>query len=469
MADESLLREPAERGVRIVALAMVENAQKAAHAFVQKSEDGEGIDDALHDFRVAVRRFRSWLRAFKPVVNDSVSKKQRQRLSDIAEATSRARDAAVHLEWLRDERAAMSARQRVGQAWLSDKLQSQRTDGLDAALAAASEFARISEKQMRRLGVYRAVVNRKSRAVSFGAVVADRVLEELTSLRDALADVHGSSDADNAHHARIAAKRLRYVIEPAAGFIDGGKAIIETLKSLQDSLGDLHDVHVFSEQLIGGAEQDAETRPGLLRLGRRLRERGAHAYASVERDWLNDAGASFFVRVGEFAAALRRCASAGTEIERKYLLSRLPERVHAASSVDIKQGYVPGEKVVERIRRVRSSDGTELWYRTIKVGVGLERVELEEETDSELSRAMWRLTKGRRIHKRRYAIRESDDALWEVDEFLDRALVLAEIELTDAETEVELPAWLREVVDREVTDEPEYSNARLAATSSRDP
>ena len=52
--------------------------------------------------------------------------------------------------------------------------------------------------------------------------------------------------------------------------------------------------------------------------------------------------------------------------------------------------------------------------------------------------------------------------LWEVDEFLDRTLVVAEIELSSPDALVELPPWLRAVMDREVTDEPEYANARLA-------
>jgi CYTH domain-containing protein len=40
--------------------------------------------------------------------------------------------------------------------------------------------------------------------------------------------------------------------------------------------------------------------------------------------------------------------------------------------------------------------------------------------------------------------------------------VLAEIELPTSEMKFELPPWLQDVLDREVTDEPEYSNARLA-------
>jgi CYTH domain-containing protein len=263
-----------------------------------------------------------------------------------------------------------------------------------------------------------------------------------------------------------------------------GDAIIATLKSLQDALGDLHDVHVFSEEVVEAAEVAAVSQvrrvsevaadddtggvgvrrarsrdpgPGLLRLARRLHERGAHAYAGIEREWLNDAGAPFFERVHDLAADIARRSSLGTEIERKFLLQRLPDTVLDAPSVEITQGYLPGEKLVERIRRVRSADGSERWFRTVKAGTGIERVELEDEADAKQWRALWPLTKGRRIRKRRYAVNE-----WEVDEFLDRTLVVAEIELSSPDELVELPAWLRDVVDREVTDEPEFTNARLA-------
>jgi CYTH domain-containing protein len=158
----------------------------------------------------------------------------------------------------------------------------------------------------------------------------------------------------------------------------------------------------------------------------------------------------------------RRSSGKEIEIEHKYLLKRLPLAAVDAPSVEIEQGYLPGEKLVERLRRIRFADGAEKWFRTVKAGKGVERVELEEEADADVSRAMWELTEGRRVHKRRYSIRESDVLVWEIDEFLDRDLVLAELELPTPDTEFDLPRWLQDVLDREVTDDPEYSNARLA-------
>lgn len=493
MVDESLLQEPADRCVRLVALSLLEDAQKAGDRLMRVSQqlrDGDAeSDDALHDFRVAVRRLRSWIRAFEPRLRDAVSRKQRRYLSEIADATAANRDATVHLDWLREERSALTALQRVGHAWLSERLETQRKNGADAALAAASDFDAMVAKLTRRLNVYRSAVLAHDRSARFGPCLAEEVLKESDALRGHLAAIHHATDLDEAHRARIAAKRLRYLADPVSKLACGGNAIIETLKTLQDSLGDLHDVHVFSEEVGAATEEaavsqarrvaevvrsdkngDARVRrarsrdpgPGLRRLARRLHERGARAYAGIERDWLNEAGASFFDRVRDFAAEITRRASAGTEIERKYLLERLPVEALDAPSVEIVQGYLPGETLVERIRRVRSLDGAERWFRTVKIGSGLKRLELEEEADADLGRVMWRLTKGRRIHKRRYSICGSDGVLWEVDEFLDRTLVVAEIELPALDMDVELPPWLRAVMDREVTQELEYANARLA-------
>ena len=473
MADETILRQPVERGVRLVAISLLDDAQQACDKLTSLSKElRDGVtaaDDAVHDFRVAVRRVRSWVRAFKPWLQDDMSRKRRRRLSTIAEETRAARDTAVHLEWLRKEHPELTAEQRVGQTWLSERLEAQRSEGAEAALEAAADFATMVPKLTRRLEFYRASIGEPVRAARFGAVFAERLLKESDELRERLAAVHHFADAKATHRARIGGKNLRYMADPLAKLAGDGDAIIETLKTLQDSLGDLHDVHVFADELVAATEKAASSKPGLVGLTRLLDDRGVHAFAEIERDWLNDAGAAFFERVRDLAAEIAHRSSRGTEIEHKYLLQRLPPATADAPSVEIRQGYLPGEKLIERIRFVRFAEGKEKWFRTVKVGSGVERVELEEEADADLAGAMWLLTEGRRLQKRRYSIRESDDVVWEVDEFLDRALVLAEIELPAPDTKFELPPWLQEVLDREVTDDPEYTNARLAQSHVESP
>ncbi len=302
MPDERALLEPADRGVRLVALALLADARKAARKLSLASDDDER-DDALHDFRVSVRRLRSWLRAFKPWVDDAVSRKQRKRLSEIADASGAARDAAVHLEWLRGERRLMGYRQRIGEAWLRDRLDRRRTEGMEAALAAAADFDAMAPKLERGLASYRRAVLARDAPSPFGVVVAERLREETKSLRNQLSAIRDANDVDHAHRARIAAKRLRYVFESVADAIADGEAIIETLRSLQDSLGDLHDVHVFATEVLVATEEEgnAEARPGLLRLARRLEERGAQAYADVEGEWLHGAGVPLFAGLRDLA------------------------------------------------------------------------------------------------------------------------------------------------------------------------
>ena len=149
------------------------------------------------------------------------------------------------------------------------------------------------------------------------------------------------------------------------------------------------------------------------------------------------------------------------EIERKFLLRALPERVRDAKAVEVDQGYLPGTRINERIRRMRSAEGAR-FYRTIKMGSGIERFELEEETSEEFFTTVWPLTRGARIFKRRYFVPEGD-VVWEIDEFLDRsALWLAEVELESVDQRVVIPDWLKLVVERDVTDDGRYSNHALA-------
>ena len=149
------------------------------------------------------------------------------------------------------------------------------------------------------------------------------------------------------------------------------------------------------------------------------------------------------------------------EIERKYLLRELPRMPRTSVVLEIDQGYLPGIRVLERVRRERSDAGVTRYFRTIKMGRGVVRTELEDETDQQLFEHLWVLTEGKRVRKRRYVVPDGDDR-WEIDEFLDRPLVLAELELDRADAPVTLPDWLEPVVVREVTDEAGYTNRSLA-------
>ncbi len=149
------------------------------------------------------------------------------------------------------------------------------------------------------------------------------------------------------------------------------------------------------------------------------------------------------------------------EIERKFLLNGLPDRVRSAPVLELDQGYIPGERIRERVRRSRSESGV-AYYRTLKSGSGLQRTEIEEETTEAFFDAVWPLTRGARVQKRRYLVPDQD-VVWEIDEFVDRqGLWLAEVELEHVHHAVTIPGWLAPFVVREVTEERAYSNRSLA-------
>jgi CHAD domain-containing protein/CYTH domain-containing protein len=474
--DRAQLQDRADRGVRRIALALLRNADAASDKLLKtaakQGKKSTKADDALHDFRVAVRRLRSWTRAFRPLLQGSLSRKQRRHLREIFQDTGVARDASVHLAWMRDQRKTLNAQQRIGHDWLSGRLKADQEAGWITALSAAGRFDALSLRLARRLNEYCSEVD-DERLVRIGAVIARRLLDDADGLRDALEAVDNVQDEVPIHRARIAAKRLRYLAEQVASLAKGGDTLLEALEHVQDTLGDLHDVHVFSPTLAhhsraldGHGQRDVASRQsratGMLALTQRLHERGQRAFGVVERDWLAGRASPFFARVRAMADEISWLARLGTEIEHKYLLSALPEKALAAESVEIRQGYLPGEHLVERIRCTGTVRSRQRWTRTVKTGEGMKRVEIEDDTNAAMGRAMWRLTRGRRIHKRRYTIREDDGAIWQVDEFLDRLLILAEIELESEDDRPNPPDWLQHVIERDVTEESEYTNASLA-------
>jgi CYTH domain-containing protein len=202
----------------------------------------------------------------------------------------------------------------------------------------------------------------------------------------------------------------------------------------------------------------------LLALDRLVRERRDALFADLERDWRAGGVEVLGDEVGRVVARLESRAGGRVETERKYLLSEVPPAARQGTAVEILQGWLPGERLRERIRRIRS-EGAVRYLRALKQGVGLRRLESEEETPQEVFEVLWPLTEGRRIEKRRWTVRDGATA-WEVDEFLDRGLVLAEVELPPQAADTPLPEWLRPYLVREVTGDPEYLNENLARAGS---
>ena len=201
-------------------------------------------------------------------------------------------------------------------------------------------------------------------------------------------------------------------------------------------------------------------RAGLLALVRLVRDRRDELFGALERDWRPGGLDALQAQALSLAGGLEARAGGRLEHERKYLLSAIPPRAGEEPAVEIVQGWLPGSRLRERVRRVRR-DGAERYFRAVKRGGGAARVEAEEETTREVFETLWPLTEGRRVAKRRHRIQDGAH-LWEIDAFTDRELVIAEVELPAREADVVLPEWLRPFVLREVTGDPAYLNENLA-------
>jgi CYTH domain-containing protein len=149
----------------------------------------------------------------------------------------------------------------------------------------------------------------------------------------------------------------------------------------------------------------------------------------------------------------------GVEIERKFLVERIPSNVDAYPCKAIDQGYLVAQDALEvRIRKYGDRS-----FLTIKSGGGSVRLEEEIEIDDRRFTSLWRLTEGRQIRKRRYLIPLDDTRhTIELDVYEDElsGLVVAEVEFDspEAATAFAPPDWLGD----DVSDDPRYKNRRLA-------
>lgn len=149
----------------------------------------------------------------------------------------------------------------------------------------------------------------------------------------------------------------------------------------------------------------------------------------------------------------------GLEIERKFLVARLPDLAGVRSET-VRQGYVsaPADSVQVRVRQ----KGTR-HFLTIKSGIGLARAEREIVLTRAQFDTLWPATEGRRVQKTRWTGRLADGVVFELDVFEGALapLLLVEVEFTSIEAAQGFapPDWF----GRDVTEDRAYSNARLAA------
>jgi len=271
----------AERPLRPLADGLLARAEAAALRVRTDRAD----DQALHDFRVALRRLRVLLRAARLLYGAQPARLAARALRRFGVATGGLRDAEVLVETL--AAAGIDSGRADLAAWLARRV-AQREVLRDEAIAliAGPDLAAA-------LDAVRQLVTAAPERVVSGAALGAEALAGARRAVDALLPVD-REDAAALHRLRVRFKRLRYTSEIAArlGADDPARIalLLDGAKGMQDVLGRLHDADQTRDVLLNDGEMDAPLRAealaALARLRRRLADQSMQQLATVERELL---------------------------------------------------------------------------------------------------------------------------------------------------------------------------------------
>jgi CYTH domain-containing protein len=156
---------------------------------------------------------------------------------------------------------------------------------------------------------------------------------------------------------------------------------------------------------------------------------------------------------------MSRNEEAPLEIERKFLVRKLPEDLPSYPHTEISQGYLVSLDDGMQVRLRKNGDRYSLTY---KRGVGNVREDREIELTRDQVGALWPATEGKRLVKTRYEVPFGKRVV-EIDMYHGKheGLIVAEVEFDgeDAAKNFQPPDWLGD----DVTGDPRYSNQLLAS------
>jgi CHAD domain-containing protein len=216
-----------------------------------RTEQPEGV----HDLRVACRRLRSILAAFRPVLDREHTDPLRAELQWVGAQLSGARDAEVALSHLRELVAAQPVELVLGP--VAARLQ--QTEIKDHVTGARRVTRTLTDQRyLRLLDALDALLAdppvTELAAAPTPAQLADAVRRTGKRLRravEAAREAEGAARHERMHEVRKAAKRVRYTAEVAeAEFGEPAGALVECTKRVQDLLGAAQDTVVTREVAV---------------------------------------------------------------------------------------------------------------------------------------------------------------------------------------------------------------------------
>jgi len=216
---------------------------------LEEAARGGADADAVHDMRVASRRLREAMRLLAPLYPDSRFGTWYRRARDVTRALGPVRDSDVFIEEFGRLGGDLGDEGKRAVAFMIGYRMGQR----EAELAALGKALGRLDLESRR-GSFAKLAH-----AVIASAVADRPLADFArgAISERAAVVFGVQPAalDQAnieaqHALRIDYKRLRYAVEVFAPcYDDAFGPLHRTLTAFQDTLGELHDLHVFADML----------------------------------------------------------------------------------------------------------------------------------------------------------------------------------------------------------------------------
>ncbi len=253
-----------ESGVVVVSIAddpLGLSANAAVHELASRHLDkaaaaaarlGDVADtEALHDFRVALRRLRATEQAYRIPLEVAFSGKLRKRLRRLARATGPARDTEVQLAWIEEQRLAMRAHQVPGWHFMRGRLLARL----------AEEYAHVRGDTVHKFIAFAARLHESldlmppdALPVMFAQAGTNALRPLLAEMSARVAALDAEADDQAVHELRLLAKRVRYLLDPFAGAIPAAEELAAELADWQDRLGRIHDLQVLGDELITAAQ-----------------------------------------------------------------------------------------------------------------------------------------------------------------------------------------------------------------------
>jgi len=225
----------------------------------------------LHDFRVAIRRTRSALTQIKAVFPKQIADRYKTEFAWLGQITTPSRDLDVYLLTFDNYRDSLPANMQADIEPLRDFLiRHQKLE--NRALVKALDSARYRRLITNWQTFLEQPVNERSTLKNAGRPVLEVACERIwriyrLAIREGTA-ITAESPAVDLHELRKTCKKLRYLMEFFQSLFPAGKikALIKTLKTLQDNLGDFQDYEVqvttlkkFSHQMVAEGQVPPDT------------------------------------------------------------------------------------------------------------------------------------------------------------------------------------------------------------------